>query len=253
MAKMRIVINCGPCEAYIGLCLESVKAQTYSDWHAYVTIDPCGDDTYGQALRCRQGEARITIERNAARQYPLRNVINAINRSGAGPEDVIVILDGDDWFRTDEALGIIANTYQRFDCWMTYGSWLSNMVGRNGRRDGLWPAYPEGTTDFRNTRWLATAVRTWKRWLWDRIDDRDLRDDTGEYFHVSEDQVIMLPLLEMSGTARAKHIAEALMVYNKATPYSTGLTMAEEIGRNARLLERRPPYGRLESVAGRLC
>jgi len=59
----------------------------------------------------------------------------------------------------------------------------------------------------------------------------------------------MLPLLVMSCTARAKHSAEPLMVYNKSTPYSTWRTMAEEIGRNARLLERRRPYAQLEPAA----
>jgi len=245
MTKLKVIINCGPCEEYIGECLRSVQSQTYQEWHAYVTVDPCGDDTFNCAMRARDGDARIHIRRNAERLYAMRNLVNGIRLSGADPEDVIVVLDGDDWLSTDRALRIIANAYDGSDCWMTYGSWTSNMMGENRRYGGMWPPYPPETTDFRRTRWLGTAVRTWKRWLWDHIDDRDLRDGAGEYFRVSEDQAVMLPLLEMSGTSRARHIATALMVYNKRTPWSTANTMADEILRNARLLETKPPYARL--------
>ena len=137
-----------------------------------------------------------------------------------GPKTVIVSLDGDDWFATQEALRTIADAYETHDCWLTYGSWLSNVAGPTGRRNGLWPAYPEGTTDFRGHRFLATAVRTWKRWLWDHLEDADLRSDTGDYVRVSEDQVIMIPLLELCGTSRIRHIPSALMTYNKLAVYA---------------------------------
>lgn len=245
MTKLKLIINCGPCELFIQQCLQSVKAQTYTAWQAFVTVDACGDDTFAKAVQARAGDARIMIERNNVRRYVMHNLVHGIQRSCAGPEDVIVILDGDDWFSTDHALQIIADAYESIDCWMTYGSWTSNMMGKNGRHGGRWPAYPAETTDFRHSRWLGTAVRTWKRWLWDHIDDRDLRDDAGEYLRVSEDQAIMLPLLEMCGTARARHIATPIMIYNKATPYSTARTMLDEIARNTYLLEARPPYARL--------
>lgn len=245
MTRFKLIINCGPCELFIEQCLRSVKAQTYAEWQAFVTVDPCGDETFGNAILARDGDTRIIIEQNAVRRYVMHNLVHGIRRSGAEPEDVIVILDGDDWFATNHALQIIADTYESSDCWMTYGSWLTNMVGPNGRHGGLWPPYPPDTTDFRHSRWLGTAVRTWKRWLWDHIDDRDLRDNSGEYLRVSEDQAIMLPLLEMCGTSRARHIATALMVYNKATPYSTARTMTDEIARNSHLLESKPPYARL--------
>jgi hypothetical protein len=161
---------------------------------------------------------------------------------------VIVNLDGDDWLARRDALEIIAETYARYNCWVTYGSWISNVADKKGRTRGMWPAYPEDTSDFRKVRWLATAVRTWKKWLWDRVDDRDLRDATGAYYRVSEDQAVMLPLLEMSGMGKAQHIPEALMVYNQLNPHAAGKHMAEEMFRNAIHLERQRPYGRLPAA-----
>ena len=92
---------------------------------------------------------------------------------------------------------------------------------------------------------LGTAVRTWKRWLWDLIDDRDFRDAGGDYFRVTEDQATMLPLLEMSGVDRAKHIGEVLMVYNRSSPYACATTRREEMLANCGFIRARPPYRRL--------
>jgi len=245
MLKLKIITNCGPCEPYIAQCLDSVRQQTYPNWKAYVTVDGCKDRTYEKALEARGVDRRIHIVRNSRRMFSLWNLIHAIKRSKAAPEDVIVNLDGDDWLARRDALEIIAETYSRYNCWVTYGSWISNVVDNKGRTRGMWPAYSEGTSEFRKTRWLATAVRTWKAWLWNKVNDRDLRDSTGEYYRVSEDQAVMLPLLEMSGTAKARHIPEALMVYNQLNPHADGRHMAKEMLRNAIHLEQQRPYGRL--------
>jgi glycosyltransferase involved in cell wall biosynthesis len=242
----RVVINCGPAEAYIAKCLASLRSQTFTQWNAYVTVDPCGDRTFEEAVAAGAGDARIDILRNAERRYSMVNLICAIARSAAAPEDVIVILDGDDWFATPDALRIIHDTYRQTSCWMTYGSWVADQPGLAGSpRGGRWPAYSLDTTDFRRSPWLGTAVRTWKRWLWDRIDDRDFRDSQGNYFRVTEDQAAMMPMLEMSGPAKASHIADVLMVYNRSSPHGCGLTCEREMFRNAAYLSSLTPYSRL--------
>ena len=246
MTRFKIIINCGPCQDFIGTCLASVQEQSWTHWDALVTVDPCGDSTYSRALDAARGDSRISVRLNGARHYSMRNLIHAIRRSNAGPEDVIVSLDGDDWFATPDALRTIAEAYETDDCWLTYGSWLSNVVGPTGRKNGLWPAYPEGTTDFRAHRFLATAVRTWKRWLWDYLEDADLRSDTGDYVRVSEDQVIMIPMLELCGTSHTKHIPAALMTYNKLATYPADPSITEEGARNGDLLARRPRYAPLK-------
>jgi glycosyltransferase involved in cell wall biosynthesis len=242
---LKLVINCGPCEEYIGACLTSVRAQTYSNWRAYVTIDHCGDRTGEAASLASDGDERIEIARNCTRVYAMQNLINGIHRSLAAPDDVIVVLDGDDWFATEHALEIIASTYERHDCWATYGSWLSNDTSHSGMPRGLWPAYDPGTTDFRLAPWLGTAVRTWKKWLWDLIDDRDLRGANGDYFRVTEDQASMLPILEMCGVARARHIEDVLMIYNRTTPHACGKLRYQEMLANCAYLRSQRPYSRV--------
>jgi glycosyltransferase involved in cell wall biosynthesis len=245
---LKIIVNCGPAREYIDRCLASLRAQSVSEWEAYVSIDPCGDGTYQQAVATRDGDARIHIHENTVQQFSMLNLIRGIQRSGTGPDDIIVVLDGDDWLATTDALRIILDTYKRTNCWMTYGSWITD----NALMYGRWPAYTENTLDFRKHDWLGTAVRTWRRWLWELIDDRDFRDAVGNYFRVTEDQAVMLPMLEMSGTERAIHIPDVLMIYNRSSPHAVAYTRRQEMLGNAEYIRSRPPYARLAERPARL-
>jgi glycosyltransferase involved in cell wall biosynthesis len=245
MTEFKIIINCGPCQDFIGQCISSVRSQSLASWEAYVTADATTDATYKRALAAAGSDSRIHVHRNRTRRYSMYNHIRSIRRSQAAPEAVIATLDGDDWFSDDHALRQIADAYEMHDCWVTYGSWLSNVPNRQGRRDGLWPGYPDGDVDFRRHRFLGTAVRTWKKWLWDHLRDEDLRSETGEYVRVSEDQIIMIPLLEMAGTARARHIPAPIMTYNRLIRYPADESVAQEGLRNGDLIDRRAPYRRI--------
>ena len=244
---MILVVNCGSCAEWIAKCLRSVQDQTVQDWRAFVTIDTCRDDTAVYAEEFAQRDRRFSVKVNQNRKYSLANQVSAILRSGSDPEDVIVSLDGDDWFATKDALRIISDKYADPAVWMTYGSWHSpGEVGFSPDGSplaGLWPAYPDGTTDFRNFRWLGTAVRTWKRWLWECLPDAVLRDTNGNYFRITEDRVIMIPLLEMCSTEHAWHIPEPIMEYNQVSSYDG--RMSQESDRVVALVKAGKPFQRI--------
>jgi hypothetical protein len=177
--------------------------------------------------------------------YSMHNLAAAMDRCRAIPDDVAVVLDGDDTLATPEALSIVAGVYAQTDCWMTYGSWISNDPAHHGMPRGLWPAYQDGENRFRELPWLGTALRTWKKWLWDLIDPRDFRDAEGEWLRYAEDQATMLPMLEMSGTEHARHIADVLMIYNRTTPHACGKVAYREMTGTAAWLRTRPAYAKL--------
>ena len=59
MTHFKIVINCGACEDYIDQCLASAQEQTYTNFEAFVTVDPCGDRTFERAVEAADDDARI--------------------------------------------------------------------------------------------------------------------------------------------------------------------------------------------------
>lgn len=237
--RFTIVMNGGACAPYVARAIASLRAQSCTEWEAFVTIDPCGDDAYERAVAAADGDPRFHIVRNEERAFAMENVVRAVRRPGGDPDDVIVILDADDWLATESALDVVARTYARQETWLTYGSWASNVPHGN---QGRWPAYPDGTSGFRVFEWRGTALRTFRRWLFQRIDDRDLRDDEGRYFRLVEDQAYMLPMLEMATTRRARHIPDVLMIYNRTNPHAAGATRPEEMRRTAASIRARRPY-----------
>ena len=244
---LTVVVNCGLCEEFIGRCIESLRMQTYTDWQAFVTADRRGDRTYECAVEARGGDERIVVTRNRRRLYPMENIVRALRRANPDPEDVVVILDGDDWLLGERSLEIIAAQYEDDDCWMTYGSWISNKETHPGR----WPAYPDGA-DFRSAPWLGTAMRTWKKWLFDLVDGDDLRDRAGRWFRVSEDVACMLPMLEMATTRHARHIAEPLMLYNRLSHHDPKRRLKNEGLRNVDDLRARRRYAPLDAKSVRI-
>lgn len=236
---LHVIVNCGCCEKVIARCISSLKSQTVTEWRAHVTVDRKGDDTFRNAVAASAGDPRFDIVQNERTHYPMGNILRAIARSHAEPEDTIVIVDGDDWLLTDRAFEIINSAYRRSGCWVTYGSWISNAPHRI---QGMWPPYDEGESDFRRAPWRGTAVRTWKKWLFDLIDDDDLRDESGRYYRRTEDAACMIPLMEMATTRRAKHIAEPLMLYNCAERVSSGAELIDEGKRNMPYLRSRCAY-----------
>jgi glycosyltransferase involved in cell wall biosynthesis len=87
MLKLFVVINCGPCAPFIGACLASLRAQTYGNWRAIVTLDPCGDQSYGAAARVAQHDRRIALRKNPVRRYALNNLVRAVDGTMAERAD----------------------------------------------------------------------------------------------------------------------------------------------------------------------
>ena len=155
------------------------------------------------------------------------------------PDAIIVTLDGDDWFIRPDAIDRIVQEYQSPSCWMTYGSWVSN---KNGY-PALLPGYDKGTTMFRKMPWLCTQVRTCRKWLMDKVDPDTLIDlETGKFWRWPSDMPLWLPMLEMSTTAHAVHIPEALMMYNRSSAYAMPVESMEERNRNREKIFFMPVY-----------
>jgi glycosyltransferase involved in cell wall biosynthesis len=241
MLELFVVVNCGPCAPFIGRCLASLLSQTYRNWHAMVTVDPCGDRTYDAAVEAARADRRINITRNSTRLYALENLVRAIRQTPLDPEAVIVILDGDDWLNVDHSLATLTEAYDQHACWLTYGSWVTDFVERPR---GRWPAYPADTENFRAAPWLATHLRSWKKWLWDLVNDDDLRDDEGQYFRVAVDMAVMIPMLEICGIERIRHIDEPIYFLNRRYDSRTDESRHREQERNDLMIRSRSPYAR---------
>ena len=132
----------------------------------------------------------------------------------------------------------------REECLLTYGSYVYHPMGTRGVEPSEYPKEVVQKNTYRQDQWRASHLRSFKYSLWGHLNHDDLKDEHGEYYKMTYDQAIMLPLLEMS-SERAKHIPDILHVYNKDNPLNIDKNKGKEQSALAGIIREKTPYTRL--------
>lgn len=102
---------CRGANDYARRCIASVLDQTYQDWEQVFVVDydPSHKDmTWRFAWYAAGGDPRIHLAATDTRKFKLANFLTALPHMRG---DIIVELDGDDWFCDEDALAKIAAAY----------------------------------------------------------------------------------------------------------------------------------------------
>lgn len=173
----------------------------------------------------------------------LDSIVTGIKALQCQDEDVIVIIDGDDWLIDDQVFSRVAKAYEAEPLFLTYGNYVTEPPSFVGNPEQL-PDEVIKNKWYRHIPFVFGPLRTFKYVLWRHLRDEDLRDETGEYFRVAGDLVLMWPLVEMAGS-RFKAIQEILYVYNIDTPLNDFKLAPDEVLQVRHLMEQRPVYDTL--------
>jgi glycosyltransferase involved in cell wall biosynthesis len=219
MKKIAVVIPSYNNSRWYKCNLSSLYAQDYHRFRA-IYVDDCSSDGTGELVEkfiARNNLAeRIHLICNPLRVGAMQNLYNVIY--SCDDDEVIVILDGDDWFAHNGVLNRLNTAYSDPSCWMTYGQYISWPDGMSGYSKEI-PSHITKTNDFRGYEWCASHLRSFYAWLFKRIKKEDLISPYGTFYPMAWDQAIMFPMLEMAGH-RAKFISDILYIYNAANPIS---------------------------------
>lgn len=203
-------------EKWISTTIKSISSQIYTNFQAIIIDDISTDNTVKKVKKLIDNDNRFLLVENTIKKFALRNIYDGIITSKASDEDVIVILDGDDWFLNENTLGIINSYYEKDKCLITYGSHIEYPSGKRGN---TYMKYPKEIIDNSAYRdypiWLASHIRTFKYKLWKNIDTEDLLDSDGNFYEMTGDLATMFPMLEMA-QERQSYISEVIHVYNRA-------------------------------------
>jgi len=214
--QFKIVVPMYNVEKWIGKCIESMKIQTYTNFQCVIIDDLSTDSSASIVENDIKDDSRFTLIINEEKKYALQNIYEGIEFLKPNDEDVIVTVDGDDWFYHENALDIVNKEYILTKCWMTYGSYI---LYPNDSWAPL-PSYPQEIIDkntFRENSWRASHLRTFKYKLWKNIKREDLLDKSGNFYRMGWDLAFMFPMLEMSN-GRISTIKTPLYVYNIENP-----------------------------------
>jgi len=204
-------------EDWIERNITSLKKQKYKNFKSYIVNDLSTDKTKSISQKCIDGDSRFEIIDNEIKSYPLGSTINGINSAEPAKEDVIVILDGDDWLFDENALLELNNTYQDSNCLMTYGSYVEFPSENRGIFCNQIPSNVIENNLYREYQFMASHLKSFKFKLWQKIKFSDLLDYEDSPYPMAGDIAYAFPLLEMAGE-RAKFIEKILYVYNSYNP-----------------------------------
>ena len=209
---MTILTTSYNCTEYIEKCLNSIRTQTFSNFKCYITDDLSTDNTRQVIKKVINGDERFILIENETKKYQPGNYDYVIRDLNLDDDEICVEVDGDDWLPNSGVFQKINDVYSNDDVWLTSGSFKY----QDGR-----PGFANPPTIFENYRkqtFTLSHLRTWKSWLWKKIQVEDLKDENNCYWKVAGDLSFMYPMIEMSGKEKFKFINDILYVYNESNP-----------------------------------
>ena len=213
----KIIIPSYNNEKWLDACLKSVKLQNYDNYQCIV-VDDCSSDKSIEVIKEEINKnVKFLLITNKERKLALRNIYEAIEKSKPQDEDIIITLDGDDWFATKNVLATLNKKYEEADCWISYGSYIEYPSRQRGKFSREIPKEIIEANAFRESEWMSSHLRSFKYKLWKKIKKEDLLDQSGEFYKMTWDMAFMFPMLEMAAN-KSKYIEETLYVYNLNNP-----------------------------------
>ena len=243
--KFHFVVPCYNVQSWLYRCLASIKKQTYDNYTVTVVNDVSTDNTANVFDKHFKGDERYKIINNKEKNYALKNIDIAIQSINSNPDDIIIVLDGDDWLSSEDVLNLLNKIYVEEKVFLTYGSYQYYPMGTKGVEPSEYPKSVIDNNDYRNDEWRASHLRTFKALLWDKIDKKDLMDDDGEYYKMTYDQAMMLPMLEMVGPL-ARYVPEVLHVYNRSNPLNVDKIKQAQQYTTKQRIRRKKKYSRID-------
>lgn len=206
----KILTTCYNCEAFIKECIESVLAQNESEWEMYIIEDASTDNTVKEARKASYGDPRIKILSNKNNNgLTFNQTLNFVHHAKPNDEDVIIILDGDDYFLHPNVLSYVKEIYSR-GYWFTYGG-----IRHSARFRCPEDFYTEinWSVSLRNQTFCITHLRSYKFFLLKNIKNVDLRNKNNNFFEYGVDVALCIPMVEMAGENKCFHVEDGLYYY----------------------------------------
>lgn len=192
--------------------LDSAFNQNYDNYRI-IYVDDASPDSTGTLVadyikECKQ-EHKVTLIRNQERLGAVANIYNAAHM--CHPEEIILIVDGDDWLAHDNVLNCLNAIYQDPNVWATYGQFMWFPFALEGF------AYPTcneviANNNFRGAAWNITHLRTYYAAVYQQIKKEDLLYE-GHFYPMTGDLAVMYPIMEMCG-AHTVFVPDIIYIYN---------------------------------------
>ena len=215
--KMKVIIPFYNPGEFLEKCVATAMSQRYDNYEVIFINDMSTDDSLSKLPHDNE---KATIINNIVRKTALENIHDAI-MNHCDEDDIVVLLDGDDWFPNKKVLSYVDEQYKELDCWIMYGqaSWT------DGRRGFATSYTPEEFANVRTMPFKVSHLRTFRAGLYQRMQDQSpgfahLKDGDGNFYRWSYDTAMMFAIMEMAGHEKTHFNDTILYIYNRDNPIS---------------------------------
>lgn len=197
---------------YLEKCLNSIDSQRYPHYRVIIINDASSrEHHFFCKSRCNE---KYFYVKNKSNKGALYNIVFSLSNFDFDDEEIIILLDGDDWLTCSVCLDILNREYTQ-DVLLTYGNFIyynSSNTGVSHLQRGFCKKY-DPDLSILEQEWVFSHLRTFKYRIFREIDTTLLLDENGMYYAYAWDLAIMYLLIHHS-YPRIKFIDFPFVYYN---------------------------------------
>jgi glycosyltransferase involved in cell wall biosynthesis len=206
--------------------LDSVFSQDYTNFRLII-VDDCSSDGNQLVIQNYIDDNhladRVTFIQNSKRYRKLYNLYRVLYM--CNDQEIVVMLDGDDFFANSQVLSQLSSMYDDADVWFTYGQYknvpASQAVLWGHREMGYCrevPKHIQRKHAYRYYSFIYMHPRSFRAWLFKLVKLEDLIADkiqgfAGDFYPASNDVAMYFPMVEMAHT-HIRFISDVLYIRN---------------------------------------
>jgi len=196
--------------AHLEKTLRSAFSQKYDNYRIVYVDDASDDGSFDLARDLMYASPRFGIAQILRNERPLGPLACLAQAAkSCGEDEILVVLNGEDWLAHEWVLARLNEYYADPDLWMTYGQSRDYPAYRTG---GAYPVQETGK-GVRAQPFGATHLKTFYAKLFKKIQASDFLYK-GEFFPAACDLAYMFPMLEMA-KGHAQCLPDILYICNR--------------------------------------
>lgn len=232
--------------------LRSIFEQKYDNYRVIYINDASKDATFAKVKKCiakYEQWHRVELIHNEFNRGAAANIYRAVH--SCLDEEIVVLLDGDDWFPHEHVLERLNEAYADPAVWLTYGSYVeypsySYTVANFSQELPMKVIEKNSVRAFTKQHWYLSHLRTFYSSLFKKIKVADLLYE-GKYFDAAYDLAFMLPMVEMAGS-HTHFMKEILCIYNRTSNFKESKIRAKRQQQISKYILDMPCYSPLVSL-----
>ena len=210
MSKFFILVPIYNFQYFIDICIRSILFQSYTNWYCILFDDGSTDKSkimcnyYVKKYPNKFKYIKLDNKNNGggySKWYGIQEIKKLCNDN-----DIMIIIDGDDYLINKNALSIIHKRYLNTNCWGTFGSY-------EGKYSDM--KHKVNMNNYSRKNWFFLAPRTCKCFLLKLFTINDFKYENKEWLQKSTDVAFFCNIVEWSGIHNIQYIKDILYKYRE--------------------------------------